>query len=71
MPQLAFIVQHRVDELLDLGIPRFGVTQDFAYTVHWMLYFEDVSFLLPLYNQGGADHLRRGSYVEEEGLAVN
>ena len=40
-------------------------------TQYTMLYFEDVSFLLPLYNQVSADHLRRGSYVEELGLAVN
>ena len=50
VPQLALGNQHRVEELLDLGVSGFGFAQDFAHKVHRSFYFQSVSFLLPFFH---------------------
>jgi len=50
VPLFALGDQHRVKELLDLGVSGFGFAQDFAHKVHRSLYFQSMPFFLPFYN---------------------
>ena len=59
-----------VQELLDLGVAGLGIGQDLANEVHGKLHFEGMFLFFSLYHQGGADHLRGGRYVQQEGFSV-
>jgi hypothetical protein len=61
---------HCVEQLLDLGVARLGVGQDFADVVHRPLDRQGVSLLRALHNDYGADHLGSRSHVEVQRFVV-
>ena len=68
--QLPLGDQDGVQELLDLWVASFGVGQDLTNEVYGALHFEGVSLFVPLYHQGGADHLCGGHNVEQEWFPI-
>ena len=70
MTQLPLGDQDGVKELLDLRVASLGVEQDLINEVYGVLHFEGVSLFLPLYHQGGTDHLCGVRYVEQGQLSI-
>jgi hypothetical protein len=68
--ELAPREDHCIKQLLDLGIARLGLGQDFADVVHWPLDRQGMPFLRSLYHDDGADHLSGCGDVEVQRLAV-
>jgi hypothetical protein len=68
--KLPFGDQYSVQEFLNLGVVGLGVIQDFTNELHWALDLEGVPLLLPLYYQGGTDHLRGCHYVEQKWFPI-
>ena len=64
--QLPLGDQDGIQELLDLRVVSLGVRQDLANEVYGALHFEGMSLFLPLYHQGGTDHLRGGHNIEQK-----
>jgi hypothetical protein len=61
---------HRVQQLLNLGVARLCVREDLADVVNWPLHRQGMPFLHAFHDDHGADHLGGCGYVELQGLAV-
>jgi hypothetical protein len=69
--KLALRENHCIKQLLDLGVARLGIGQDFANVVHRPLDRQSVPFLRALYNDHDAGHLGSRSHLEVQRLAVS
>jgi hypothetical protein len=68
--QLAPREHYRVEQLLDLRIPRLGLKQHLADVVYKPLDWEGVPFLRTLYHDDRADHLGGCGNIEIQRLTI-
>jgi uncharacterized membrane protein len=69
MYQISFGDEDRVEQLLYLRVPSFGLDKHLNDEVDGPLYFEYVAFICTLYNKCHANNLSGSSNVKEESLA--